>query len=63
MHGIMCSVVSETEQGVVECLVQQCPPSLHSGFMDLFPGVAVNKGKNHSMHLTNVCLQSMHNHT
>ncbi|CAI8033072.1 Cobalamin trafficking protein CblD [Geodia barretti] len=38
------SSVSETEQGVVECLVQQCPPSLQTGFMDLFPGVSVKKG-------------------
>lgn len=36
--------VSEKEQGLVECLVQQCPSSLHRGFMELFPGVAVEKG-------------------
>ena len=40
-------IVSETDQGVVECLVQQCPPSLHSDFMDLFPGVTIKKGYNY----------------
>ena len=38
------SSVSESEQGLVECLVQMCPPSLHAGFMDLFPGAIVEKG-------------------
>ena len=35
----------------MECLVQQCPPSLHTGFMRLFPGVSVDAGSPSHAHL------------
>lgn len=42
--GIIVSERGGVGGGMVECLVQQCPPSLHIGFMDLFPGVSVSNG-------------------
>lgn len=39
------AAVTEKPQGMVECLVQECPLSLHTGFLQLFPGVSLNSGR------------------
>ena len=39
------AAVTEKPQGMVECLVQECPSSLHAGFLQLFPGVSLNSGR------------------
>ena len=41
----MVAAMTEKPQGMVECLVQECPPSLHAGFLQLFPGVSLNAGR------------------
>ena len=41
----MVAAMTEKPQGMVECLVQDCPPSLHVGFLQLFPGVSLNAGR------------------
>lgn len=41
---LVFTAISEKPQGTVECLIQECPPFLHSGLMKLFPGVSVNSG-------------------
>jgi hypothetical protein len=57
---LILASVSEKEQGLVECLVQQCPPSLHAGFMDLFPGVTVEKGE---LLVITLCQKTTHDMT
>jgi len=39
------AAVMDKPQGLVECLVQECPQSLHQGFLLLFPGVTLNYGR------------------
>lgn len=39
------AAVMDKPQGLVECLVQECPQSLHQGFLLLFPGVTLTYGR------------------